>query len=305
MKIDFSKDYYSILGVNKNAKEDDLKTAYKKLAKALHPDRAGNDAFFNTYFQSINEAKEVLLDPQSRARFDANFPSQTKRVKIEPENITNELNRIKKQLHHKDQELARSKEEIVSKTMELNTLQNSVQESRIRISELTGQLGQTQKTKGIMSFVLIGVLLTSILTALTLIDKNEPPNILEKKLPFLINHVQFANSTDSANYQTSFKRSSLRYINTKLIVTPILSERDSLRLTIKFINSDGALSKYPSWSEQKFTFEQTILYEPTNAVIHLAGWGNKSKSFFKKGEHAVEVWYHERIIGKGYFKVMD
>ena len=59
-------DYYSILGVNRNASETELKKAYKKKAMQYHPDKGG-DA---NKFQQINEAYETLKDPQKKTNYD-------------------------------------------------------------------------------------------------------------------------------------------------------------------------------------------------------------------------------------------
>jgi len=64
-------DYYKILGVEKNASEDDIKKAYRKLARKLHPDLNPNDRDANKKFQQINEANEVLSDPEKRKKYDA------------------------------------------------------------------------------------------------------------------------------------------------------------------------------------------------------------------------------------------
>ncbi len=63
-------DYYSILGVPKTASEEDIKKAYRKLARKLHPDLNPNDAEANKKFQQINEANEVLSDPEKRKKYD-------------------------------------------------------------------------------------------------------------------------------------------------------------------------------------------------------------------------------------------
>ncbi|MEJ0010873.1 MAG: molecular chaperone DnaJ [Alphaproteobacteria bacterium] len=63
-------DYYSILGVKKGASEDELKKAYRKLAMQYHPDRNPGDAASEKKFKSINEAYDVLKDPQKKAAYD-------------------------------------------------------------------------------------------------------------------------------------------------------------------------------------------------------------------------------------------
>ena len=63
-------DYYSVLGLQKNASADEIKKAYRKLAKQFHPDANPDDANAKKKFQQINEANEVLSDPENRKKFD-------------------------------------------------------------------------------------------------------------------------------------------------------------------------------------------------------------------------------------------
>ena len=63
-------DYYKVLGVNKGATADEIKTAYRKLARKHHPDLNPNDKEANKKFQQINEANEVLSDPEKRKKYD-------------------------------------------------------------------------------------------------------------------------------------------------------------------------------------------------------------------------------------------
>lgn len=63
-------DYYSVLGVAKTASDEDIKKAYRKLARKLHPDLNPNDAEANKKFQQLNEANEVLSDPDKRKKYD-------------------------------------------------------------------------------------------------------------------------------------------------------------------------------------------------------------------------------------------
>lgn len=63
-------DYYKILGVDKKASVDDIKKAYRKLARKHHPDLNPDNPESNKLFQQLNEANEVLSDPEKRAKYD-------------------------------------------------------------------------------------------------------------------------------------------------------------------------------------------------------------------------------------------
>ena len=63
-------DYYKILGIERSATQDDVKKAYKKLARKYHPDLNPNDPDAHRKFQEINEAHEVLGDPEKRKKYD-------------------------------------------------------------------------------------------------------------------------------------------------------------------------------------------------------------------------------------------
>lgn len=64
------KDYYEILGVSKNASDDEIKKAYRKLAFKYHPDKNPGDKEAEAKFKEATEANEVLSDKQKRARYD-------------------------------------------------------------------------------------------------------------------------------------------------------------------------------------------------------------------------------------------
>ena len=64
------KDYYKTLGVKKNAGADDIKKAYRKLARKYHPDVNQGDKAAEERFKEINEAYEVLSDEDKRGKYD-------------------------------------------------------------------------------------------------------------------------------------------------------------------------------------------------------------------------------------------
>ncbi len=64
------KDYYKILGIDKVASQDDIKKVYRKLAKKYHPDKKPGDKKSEEEFKEINEANDVLSDPEKRKKYD-------------------------------------------------------------------------------------------------------------------------------------------------------------------------------------------------------------------------------------------
>ena len=64
------RDYYEVLGVSRNASEDDIKKAYRKLALKFHPDRNKGDKEAEERFKEINEAYAVLSDTEKRQQYD-------------------------------------------------------------------------------------------------------------------------------------------------------------------------------------------------------------------------------------------
>src|ERR1044072_1810698 len=64
------RDYYEVLGVKRNATEDEIRGAFRKLARKYHPDMNPGDKAAEEKFKEINEANEVLSDPEKRKKYD-------------------------------------------------------------------------------------------------------------------------------------------------------------------------------------------------------------------------------------------
>src|SRR5438046_4687927 len=64
------RDYYEVLGVERNAGDDEIKRAYRKLAVKFHPDKNPDDPHAEEKFKELGEAYDVLMDPDKRAAYD-------------------------------------------------------------------------------------------------------------------------------------------------------------------------------------------------------------------------------------------
>src|SRR5919204_865798 len=82
MAVEF-KDYYKILGVNRNADEKTIKSAYRRLARKYHPDvNKGKNTVDR--FKEVTEAYEVLSDPDKRRRYDSLGPDWQRYAQAQP-----------------------------------------------------------------------------------------------------------------------------------------------------------------------------------------------------------------------------
>lgn len=82
------KNYYTILGINNDATQEQIKKAYRKLSLKFHPDKNDNDEFLSEMFKNINEANEILSDSEKRKSFDlylSNYTTTHQQSKKSPE----------------------------------------------------------------------------------------------------------------------------------------------------------------------------------------------------------------------------
>jgi curved DNA-binding protein len=89
------KDYYATLGVSKTATPEEIKLAYRKIARKCHPDLNPGDKAAEEKFKNLNEANEVLSDPEKREKYDQfgqqwNQPRSTENSSYRGTNVSNE-----------------------------------------------------------------------------------------------------------------------------------------------------------------------------------------------------------------------
>lgn len=103
-----NKNYYDILEINNNASQEDIKKAYRKLSLLHHPDKNGNSSESINKIQNINEAYEVLSNPEKKMMYDSggtndiNFMNRYQDIPVDFENIINsifQMNNLNSDVH--------------------------------------------------------------------------------------------------------------------------------------------------------------------------------------------------------------
>ena len=105
------KDYYKILGVSKNADNDELKKVFRSLAKKYHPDRNKDDESAKAKFQDVNEAYGVLSDEKSRKEYDEKRAASNNKKDNQG---FKSAGKSSSKTEHKSESSARSKEEAMA-----------------------------------------------------------------------------------------------------------------------------------------------------------------------------------------------
>ena len=145
MRVDF-KNYYDVLGVAKNASDAEIKKAFRKLARKYHPDVAKDKASAEIRFKEINEANEVLSDPDKRRKFDelgANWNQPDRQTAQHDEEVAFTANELKRQKDYNDKLMAFDDAGKLLKPGTVTILQNGVLiQDNVEIKGPTGPPGK-------------------------------------------------------------------------------------------------------------------------------------------------------------------
>jgi DnaJ domain/Protein of unknown function (DUF1566) len=142
------KDYYYTLGIEKEATEPQIKTAYRKLALQFHPDKNHGDKFFEERFKDIQEAYEVLINTQKRHEYDLKFksPKVEEKTSAEEQEI---ILRYGEELRKKEEEIKIKYKTAAQKAAEEKAKIREEEEKK-KNEERDKLLAESQKYKSVL-----------------------------------------------------------------------------------------------------------------------------------------------------------
>lgn len=136
------KDFYYILGISASATETEIKAAYRKLSMKFHPDKNQGDEYFSDRFKDIQEAYEILSDPDGRVKYDGALRVQQN----SGNNYYEELRRQESTLRRKYEEELRKKEEELKKKEEQWKQKFQSEEQKLTESQRKQRKEEAEKT---------------------------------------------------------------------------------------------------------------------------------------------------------------
>lgn len=241
------RDYYYILGINENANEQEIKTAYRKLSLKFHPDKNNGEKFFEERFKEIQLAYETLSNPAKRTQYNFKL-NQFKSTRTNRDNLKKEEEELKRKF---EEELGRREEEI----------KRNYQARENRIKEEFAKRGKEESSKSnpnwttnlqwqsphifLFFFLAIG-LIVIIYFALTKTNSKIKPNV----------YLQ----SSEGNYSNDFKKLTMEWNiahSTKDVATFSKLFSNSVILYGKELDKNTCIEekllhfkKYPDFSQQ-------------------------------------------------------
>ncbi len=109
---------------------------------------------------------------------------------------------------------------------------------------------------------------------------------------------------DDGIHKKVFRKDKVRYIAPILTIIQIANNWND-KIKVKYIEPDGTLSKGEK-SPASFSFDYDLtLKSSNNEIIQLDGWGNEEGTTYSSGSYKVEIWWNNKILGKGTFKIQE
>ncbi|MDH5398246.1 MAG: J domain-containing protein [Cyclobacteriaceae bacterium] len=328
-------DFYSILGVQKEASDEDIKFAFRKLAKKLHPDVNSQDEFYQEYFKNLNEAYETLSDRMKRIKYNkqtnrppvAGLSKTSERIIIEKNIIIDKLRKDINDLNRTTHDVKRQyKEEIKEKEAKIKDLHLQLGEKETVVAKTSGSrkyklmvasLVIAVAFMGFSQYTMKNMLNEQQVQALHTAEQYDRSNItlqqtvlendrLKDRLqhvsasrPFVIKKIDFYNSTDRETFTNRFEKEEIESIHPRLQIVPVAEESINVPLTVKIVKPSGTYLKQTSAGQGHEDASEVVTVNPFNNMLFL----NEIGDTFNSGTYTVEVWHNDQIIGKGEFNV--
>ena len=201
------KDFYYILGVSRNASQEEIKKAHRKLSQKFHPDKNSGDKFFEDRFKEIQEAYEVLSNQAKKLIYDHNLNDEQTRNHYQA-NKEDELRRKEEELKRRENDLRRKSEESKNKQTSYskeNTSNSSYKSANFNPNPIHVQKNNTHKSNKFGK--IIGIIILII--------------IISNIIGFLI---KYANESSSISNQSNYNPPSLGNSENKSGREPTMSE---------------------------------------------------------------------------------
>ncbi|MBC3539841.1 DnaJ domain-containing protein [Rufibacter sediminis] len=124
--------------------------------------------------------------------------------------------------------------------------------------------------------------------------------------PFLVEHMDFFNSALPDEYGTSFDRSEIKYIFSRIKIAVLADKPGKLNVLVKYLKPSGQLYFNPKSSPSGYSFAATLSYSPQEEYLYLSGWGSDRETTFVGGDHRVEIYDETgRQLARANFLVKD
>lgn len=254
------KNYYQILGLEKDATPEEIKKTYRKLSLKFHPDKNLGDVYFESRFKEINEAYSVLDNPEKRKIYDEKFTAFFKDGE--------DFEKMADYLRKEAEKLKKEKEKFESEKTKSNS-NESIKKKQLEINY-----------SAIFATALILFVLFMIINS----AKNSKSSI--DNYSSLFNENEYSNETETQNGNSYEYESMSEIVDSATVV----ADEESVEKLLKEMKSKNPETK----------FQNEILYfsigSTKNDVIEAQGTPDKISSFPSINE---EIWYYGEWYGDG------